>query len=295
MTLRALGFSDFLKAAFRRRLHLPLLGAIPVNLMVLGMVAVLGIANPGFWLLGAAGELAYLSILASSARFQKLVEGERLMAAQAGWEARVHSAAQRLAPASQIRYRRLLGQCRAVLGLSETLDDDGLSSYRDLRSRGLNQMLWIYLRLLASREVIEDNAARVDLGALDAEIESLEARLAGLDAEQDAVLMRSLAGTLAIQRKRSENRSRAQSNLEVIDAELERTERQVELLREESAISGKAEALSARLDTVTQTMTDTSRWIDEHADFFTSLASDDASRAMVDLPRMPERLESESP
>lgn len=293
MNARPLGFWDYVKAAFRRRVRVPLLGEMPTNQMALGVLAVLGIANPGFWLLGAAGELAYLAGLASSRRFQKLIDGERLMAAQEGWEGRVHEAVQRLEPASQERYRRLLTQSRAVLGLSEALGDDSLGSYRDLRSRSLNQMLWIFLRLLASREVIEENAARVDLGALDWEIEGLGARLAELDPEKDAALIRSLEGTLVIQQKRRENRARAGANLAVVDAELERIERQVELIREESAISGKPEALSARLDAVTHTMTDTSRWIDEHADFFTSLAGDEDGRTMVNLPRIPEAQESE--
>ena len=293
MSAGPLGFWDYVKAAFHRRVRVPLLGAMPANKMAIGVFAVLGIANPGFWLLGAAGELAYLSFLASNERFQKLVNGERLMVAQRGWEDRIHGAVARLGADSQQRYRRLLAQSRAVLGLSEALDDDSLGSYRDMRSRNLNQMLWIFLRLLASREVIEENAARVDLGALDWEIEGLEARIRERDSEKDATLIRSLEGTLAIQRKRRENRSQAEDNLAVIDAELERIERQVELIREESAISGKPEALSARLDAVTTTMSDTNRWIDDHADFFASLAGDDDERAMVSLPSMPEALESE--
>lgn len=293
MNARPLGFWDYAKAAFFRRVRLPVLGAMPANQMALGVLAVLGIANPGFWLLGAAAELAYITVLASSERFQKLIDGERLLSAQQSWEERVHSVVERLKPKSRERYRRLLGQSRAVLGLSETLEDDSLGSYRDLRSRSLNQMLWIFLRLLASREVIEENAARVDLGTLDWEIEGLEGRIAELDRDKDGALVRSLEGTLDIQKRRRENRSQADNNLAVVDAELERIERQVELIREESAISSKPEALSARLDAVTTTMTDTSRWIDEHADFFASLANDASSRALVDLPRMPEVLESE--
>lgn len=293
MSARAHGFWDYVKAAFKRRFRVPLLGAMPANQMALGVFAVLGIANPGFWLLGAAGEVGYLAFLASNERFQKVIDGERLLKVQRGWEDRVHSAVARLEPPSQERYRRLLAQCRAVLGISEALDDDSLGNSRDMRSRSLNQMLWIFLRLLASREMIEENSARVDLGALDWEIEGLESRIRELDPERDPTLIRSLEGTLDIQRKRRENRGQADNNLAVVDAELERIERQVELIREESAVSGKPEALSARLDAVTTTMSDTNRWIDEHADFFATLATDEDGHEVVALPSMPEALESE--
>ncbi len=62
--------------------QVPLLGRLPLNKMGLAAFAVLGLWNPGFWFLGAAGELAYLFLKATSPRFQNLIEGERLLAAQ---------------------------------------------------------------------------------------------------------------------------------------------------------------------------------------------------------------------
>ena len=278
-----LGFWDYLRAAFHKQSSVPMLGLMPINKMGLAAFAVLGLANPGFWLLGAALEVAFLFGSASSARFQKLIRGEMLLRQQADWSGKVRLAVQRLKPESQQRYRRLVGQCRVVLGISETLDADSLGDFRDLRVQSLNQLLGIFLRLLSSREVIIENTRSVDRDRLQGEISRIEQRLA--QATPDSALARSLKGTLEIQRRRFENLDRAKESLGVIEAEMERIEQQVELIREESAVGGKPEALSERLDTVTSAMSETSRWMEEHREFFGSLAdADDALSALPDVP-----------
>jgi hypothetical protein len=282
-----LSFGDYVKAAFFRPMKLPLLGAMPANLMALGALGLLGLAiSPGFWLLGAALETTYLFTLAGSARFQRLVQGEQALQTQAEWSLRIGRAVDRLSGAGRERYRALVAQCRKVLGVSETLDADSLVGVRDLRGQGLNQLLSIFLRLLTSKDIITQNVRSLDGARLRKEIEALEKRLAGADPE--SALHRSLKGTADIQRRRLENLDKAAESLQVIEAELDRIEQQVELIREESAVSGKPEALSLRLDAVTSTMADTTRWMDENADFFDSLAGNETSSRLPDLPRATE-------
>lgn len=288
MALPRLSYWDYVRAAFWRRVPVAGLGRMPANQMAIGAFAVLGIANPGFWLLGAALEIAYLAGLSGSARFQKLVEGERLLQAHTGWESQVHTAVERLNEDRQARYRRLLGQCRSILGLSDALETDTLGTLRDLKTRNLNQLLTIFLRLLTSQELIRANLKSVDGRVLEKEVAQTEARVAGLDREADAALARSLQGTLDIQRKRLENLARADASLAVIDAELLRIEQQVELLREEAAVAGDAEMLSRRLDTVTTQMTETSRWMDENSQILGSLGGEELVTELAALPRLPE-------
>jgi len=245
VALDRLSFQHYVHEAFHRKARVPLLGALPLNKMLLALAAVLGLANPGFWFLGAAGELAYLFLRANSERFQKLIEGERLLEAQESWGEKINRGVSRLSRQNRERYRALLAKCRLVLGISDTLDGDNLGNFRDMRARSLNQLLAIFLRLLTSREMIENNVETLDRDALNREVEILRSRLES--AEEDSALRRSLQGTLDIQLKRLENLDRAGKSLEVIDAELERIEQQVELIREESAVSGGPEALSIRL------------------------------------------------
>jgi len=288
VTLPRLTYWDYVRAAFWRRLPVAGLGRMPVNQMALGAFAVLGIANPGFWLLGAALEVAYLASLSGSGRFQNVVDGERLLAAHEGWETQVHSAVERLNDDRQARYRKLLAQCRAILGLSDALETDTLGSLRDLKTRNLNQLLTIFLRLLTSQELIRANLTNVDRPALEREVAHLEERVAALDPETDAALARSLHGTLDIQKKRLDNLDRADGSLQVIDAELLRIEQQVELLREETAVAGDPQMLSQRLDAVTTQMTETSRWMDENSQLLGTLGGEDLGTELAALPRLPE-------
>ncbi len=284
MAGKSLGYWDYVKAAFHRRLPVPLLGGMPVNKMALAAFAVLGIANPGFWFLGAAAEVAYLGLLSSSARFQRLVQGERLAERASSHDAQVQTAFQRLSSPSRARYRDLVDECRQILGLAVSEgESDVLQGWR---TGNLNELLWLFMRLLTSREQILGTQARVERADLEKAISGLRARVEAT--EPDSPLSRSLQATLSIQEKRLENLETASGNLAVVDAELERIEQQVRLIREESAVSGGPEMLSARLDAVSSTLTETSRWMDQHADIFSSMDADEAmTSTLPTLPRAP--------
>jgi len=281
MTEPSYGFWDYVKAAFLRRARLPGLGHMPLNLTGIAGIALLGLWNPGFWLLGIAVEIAYLVLKASSPRFQKLIQGEALLMQQKGGEQKVQQVIQGLSPPSMDRYRRLLEQCRLIPGLQQGPADPS-STLGDLRGGSLNQLLWLFLRLLSSRELMIGTLAQVSPASLEGDVAKLKERLAQADPESP--LGRSLKATLDIQSKRLENLAKAKGSLEVVESELDRIEQQVRLIREESAVSGGPEFISARLDQVSATLSETSQWMDQHAEFFSSLAVDDPLGANLPPP-----------
>lgn len=288
-------YGDFLKEAFGWRTKIPGLGRMPLNQLALAAFAVLGIANPGFWFLGAAAEVGYLVLKSTSPRFQALVRGRKLLADKETYSERVQRAVARLSTESQTRYRRLLDECRRIQGIAEIQDEAALSGVHNLRGSGLNQLLWIFLRLLNSRQILEENIGRVDREAIEREVRKLETRVAA--AAADPALERSLQGTLEIRRKRLENLGNAERSRHVIDAELERIEQQVFLIREEAAVTGKAEVLSRRLDSVTRTLTETNSWMDQNAEIFGEMGADPVGTAPADLPEVtppvPPKMETE--
>lgn len=283
-----LGFWDYIKAAFWYKPRVALFGPLPVNVMALFACFVASVAtqNAGFLFLGGALEIGYLSFLSSNPSFQKLIQGERLLARQEGWQQKVQASLVRLRPESMERYRALYEQCRLILGISERTSPGDVISLRDMRAGGLNQLMWLFLRLLTSRELIVANVSSANETELAAEVERLKERL--VRAEPESALARSLQGTLEIQSKRLENLKRALTSLEVADAELERIEQQVQLIREEAAVSSSPDALSNRLDAVTATLGETSRWMDQHAEFFGSISTDDEVLGGPPLPMLPE-------
>jgi len=283
MAAQQLGYWDYVRAAFKRRVPLGALGHVPVNQLALFTFAVFGILNPGFWLIGAAAEIFYLVTLAGSARFQQLIQGEALLKEKAGGEQKIQQAVTLLTPPSADRYRKLLDQCRAILGINAPASQS--NSLEDMRAGSLNQLLWLFLRLLSSRELLLSTLSQVDKKSLEADVDRLKEKLS--KAEADSPLARSVQATVDIESKRVENLGKAKSSLEVIEAELERIEQQVRLIREESAVSGGPEILSSRLDAVTSTLSETSQWMDQHAELFSTLAGDDAVAAATGLSAPP--------
>ena len=59
------------------------------NWVGLAAFGLLGLSNPGFWILGAGLELGYLLTLATNARFQRTVASRPLSAARAEWNTRI--------------------------------------------------------------------------------------------------------------------------------------------------------------------------------------------------------------
>ena len=87
------GFLDYLTAAFSAR---PIGMFVAPNWVGLAAFGLLGLTNPGFWVLGAGLELGYLLTLATNPRFQRVVSSRPLSAARAEWNVRIRSLIGRL-------------------------------------------------------------------------------------------------------------------------------------------------------------------------------------------------------
>jgi hypothetical protein len=253
------GFFDYVTAAFNAR---PLGMFLPPNWVGLAAFGLLGVANPGFWVLGAGLELAYLLSLSTNPRFQRLVAARPTLAADAEWNQRVQRALAQLDPSDRRMYLSLVERCRSILTLQSHGAEDvthGLEAQAD----SLGRLSWMFLRLLVARRTI-----RTVIGAGDADGDDLQRRLVALqrDAQREDVedeLRRSLTGQIEILQQRVQQRAEAQRKLAYIDAELARIQQQVELIREQAALSTDPELLSRRIDEITGTLGATGQWIRE--------------------------------
>jgi hypothetical protein len=250
------GFLDYLTAAFNAR---PIGMFVAPNWVGLAAIGILGIANPGFWVLGAGLELGYLLTLATNKRFQNTVSGKPLTAARQAWNQKISKVLDRLDPADVRTYDALAARCRSILDLQlQNADEppEGLEQQAD----SLGRLSWMFLRLLLARRTI----GQVMGGAQnDAE---LQKRIASLERQQHQTglseeLSRSLGGQLEILRQRLQQRTDGDRKLAYLDAELERISQQVELIREQAAMSTDPELLSRRIDDITATLGSTGQWI----------------------------------
>jgi hypothetical protein len=237
---------------------------IPPNWIGLGVMAFLGILNPGFWIIGGGLELGYLALMATNPRFQRFVTGDRLLSTQRQWQGRMDRLASQLGKGDEARYRSLEARCRSIL--EQQLQGATLTPDLDVQAGGLGRLTWMYLRLLLTRRSIErimreSPESVVDGESLEVRFEKLQKRLKVEPLGDE--LRKSLTGQAEILHQRLEKRREARDKIAFLDAELSRIQEQVELLREQAVLSTDPGTVSQRIDEITTTLGGTTDWIRE--------------------------------
>jgi hypothetical protein len=260
-----LGILDYVRAAFSAR---PIGMLIPPNWIGLGVFGLLGLVNPGFLVLGAGLEMAYLYLLAMNPRFQRFVGGAQLFEVRKHWQEKIQGLVSQLNPEDQQRYRGLERRCQTILEQQQTGD-----APLELKTQGegLGRLLWIYLRLLLTRQSIakvlrESTAGESDRASVEARIKALEAKVK--DAALGEELRKSLSGQIEILQMRLEKQKEARDKLAFLEAELTRIQEQAELIREQAVLSTNPEVVSQHIDQIAATLGGTTQWIHEQQQIY---------------------------
>ena len=249
------GLLDYVSAAFNAR---PFGMFVPPNWIGIAAFGLLGVVNPGFWILGAGVELGYLAFIATNARFQRLVNATGSSGAARDWQRRVEGLISRLDAADRRRYEALAARCRTILE-PQSHGSTALEGLQ-VQSEGLSRLLWMYLKLLVARQAIGRVVDEAEAGgSIERRLRDVEAQLERRDTGDD--LRRSLSSQLEILRQRVAQQSEARQKMVFLDAELVRIQEQVELIREQAALSTDPERLSERIDEIAATLGGTAQWI----------------------------------
>lgn len=251
---------DYILGAFNAR---PLGMPIPPNWLGLAAFGILGFVNPGFWLIGAGAELAYLLMCISSKRFRAVVDAHRSHAAGKESESKLRAALGHLSPEDVERFLALDERCRLAAGERASVGQE----WRQIQSESLAKLRWAYMQLLTMRQavlhVIENDGAGVsDARGIRAKLGELDLRLQ--EPELNADVRKSLQSQRDVLAARANVQKEALDRFEQIEAELGRIEAHVELLREQSLLSQDPDTASARIDSVAESLAGTTRWIQEH-------------------------------
>jgi len=258
-------FADYFWAAFNAR---PIGMFIPPNWIGVAAFALLGALNPGFWLLGAGLELGYLVTLITNQRFRRFVEAEKLLDSRQELLEKQDALVRRLNHADRDRYRALERRCQTIL---EQQKWQGRNVHLAAQGEGLGRLLWIYLRLLLTRQSLEQvleesREAQVGGETLEARIEQVKHRLAGEELSDN--LVKSLNGQLEILQQRLEKQQQARDKLGFLTSELQRIQDQVELIREQAVVTADPETVSNRIDQIAASLGGTTQWIAEQQQMY---------------------------
>src|SRR5262245_44445142 len=251
-------FWDYIREAFKAR---PASMFVPPNWIGIGVFGFLGLLNPGFWIIGVGCEIAYLGWLASHPRFQRLVDGDRLLEERRRWQLKLGELIRQLPREDQQRYLVLEGRCQNIL--DQQARGATPSPGMDEQGAGLGRLVWIYVQLLLTREsirkIVRESGSPEDTARMDERIHTLQEQMKQPSIGED--LRKSLSGQIEILQQLMEKRRESAEKLVFLDAELTRIQEQVELLREQVVLSTDPEVVSHRIDQVTTTLGGTSQWI----------------------------------
>lgn len=247
----------YLWSAFNAR---PLGMPLPPNWFVLAAFALLGaFVSPGFWLLGAGLELGYLLLLARSARFRRAVDARHVQPADPAIQ-RYEATVALLNPTQRARQQAVEARAREVLQLLSR------SALMASHASSLEQLVWLNLRLLAAGQALNVvvQTATAESSELQQQEQQIDQRLADQDLSAD--LRRSLEQQKQVIDARQLAHNEGSKRKEHVDAELQRIEQQIALIREQTLLATDEEQIGVALNALTSSFNESSRWLNSQRD-----------------------------
>ncbi len=243
----------YLKAAFHARPDIPGLGRLPVNLIALIGLTILGFGHPGFWLLGAGGEAAYLAALATNRRFRRLIDAQDLQLQSGEENDQRRGVIETLSEQRRARLASIEARCAKVIKLHQNAQTDGFVV--DGNREALAKLQWLYLKLLVAEQNLENIQTAIAEEHLRRQIEEIAGELRDEDLTRS--LRESKEATLHILEKRLTNLNRREESLEEIGSDLVRIEAQIDLALENAGMrGGQPETISANIKLVSHLLDD---------------------------------------
>ena len=260
------GMFDYLKEAFLFRWNLLFFTAAigagliaPIPDVVLPLVA--------------AGELAYLTGLVSLPRFRAAINAKVHAAGKGSQAAPVQppplplvSMLGGLPAPSRTRFERLHARCLEMRGIAAGVRGAAgvqTGTAEDMRTPGLDRLLWLFLRLLLSKTALDRFLETMNEQELSSKLETLRKNLAAAQAGGDERIVRSLQDSVAMGELRLDNYGRAKKNAEFVSIELDRIEGKIQALAEMSVNRQDPDFLTSQVDSAAESMRQTEKAVSE--------------------------------
>ncbi len=258
---------DYLREAFFFRWNLL---AFVGGAAAAALLPLTGVLMP----LVAATELAYLAGLISVPRFRAAID------------AKVHAAGQTApagggpaAPAvslvtmlkglpadARTRFERLHARCAQMrsiaAGVRGATGDQG-GSAEEIRTPGLDRLLWLFLRLLLSKAALDRFLQAMNEQDITAQLAGLRKNLAAAQGGGDDRIVKSLQDSIASGELRLDNYGRAKKNAEFVSIELDRLEGKIQALAELAVNRQDPDFLSNQVDSAAESMRQTEKAVSE--------------------------------
>jgi hypothetical protein len=220
-----------------------------------------------------AGELAYLAGLISVPRFRAAIDAKvharrqgTPTAAAAAPAPSLSTMLNSLPSESRARFERLHERCLEMRGIAAGVRGTAGSqkeSVEDIRTPGLDRLLWLFLRLLLSKGALDRFLKTMDGQEISNRLEELRKNLATAQTGGDERVVRSLQDSIAMGELRLDNFGRAKKNAEFVSVELDRIEGKIQALAEMAVNRQDPDFLSSQVDSAAESMRQTEKAVSE--------------------------------
>jgi hypothetical protein len=260
------GTKEYLKEAFLFRWNL---------LFFLGGTAAAALTPlaPVLLPLVGAGELAYLTGLISVPRFRAAIDAK--MHAQRVGAPREAPAMPAVSLATMLnglpadartRFERLHARCLEMRGIAAGVRGaagNQAGPAEEIRTPGLDRLLWLFLRLLVSKTALDRFLKTMDGQEISGRLEESRKSLATAQASGDERVVRSLQDSIAMGELRLDNFGKAKKNAEFVAVELDRIEGKIQALAEMAVNRQDPDFLSSQVDSAAESMRQTEKAVNE--------------------------------
>jgi hypothetical protein len=266
------------------------------NLLALAAGAALGFVSghPDVVLpLVAAGELVYLAGLTTHPRFQAAIDAQEHKASKAAsaleTAKKAETLLESLSQRDRQRYEKLRDLCVDLRRISRGFrEETGPGIMEDLQTGNINKLLWIYLKLLYSKNALEQFFATIDRDEITDTRDRTAERLAALgpaeeDDPEESKRRKTLEDTLRNSQARLDNFERARQKHEFFELELDRLYTTIAGLGEMGISRQDPEFITHEVDSVSASVQQTEKAMNE-LEMLTGLATttEEAAPALLD-------------
>lgn len=259
------------------------------GMLTLGLGFVLSAFMPLAFLIGATAYVLGWIYLPDLAFFRRWVDQRAQADQQAVAQAQVaefvkqrDAALAALAASRRDKYGALAQVCRDIeRATAESQSGSGEQLTVDTRLRRLDELMWMYLRLLTieqSLEVFLETERKEDLPrqveqtqqeikTLTAEIAEIQRDGRQLTLEAKRRLLNSRKELLETLEKRVLRWEQTKANLAVVRSEQDRLVEQVKLIRADAIATRNTDALTTRINASMEHLDQTNKWLSELSEF----------------------------
>jgi len=259
------GMPDYLKEAFLFRWNLLFFGG---GLAAAALTPLAPVLLP---LVGAT-ELMYLTGLISIPRYRAAIDA-KVHAARRGDPEAVPSSPVSLVTMlsglpsdSRTRFERLHARCLEMRGIAAGVRGTAgnqAGAAEDIRTPGLDRLLWLFLRLLLSKAALDRFLKTMNGQEISTRLDELRKNLTAAQTAADDRVVRSLQDSIAMGELRLDNFGRAKKNAEFVSVELDRIEEKIQALAEMAVNRQDPDFLSSQVDSAAESMRQTEKAVSE--------------------------------